>query len=210
MPTATGIIRYGPQSPSLPRRGWWLLVECDPDWFRLYGPWAHRSLTPQWINAVDRDRIFDSRHVDREPRLALFRSTILCPAWNPHISVFRNERPRTNIDLWKGGVEIGDLLSRRSWLQGQGRDTRRVDRELRERQGDWLSDARRRGVPPTLAPGAEVEFEFDPEARTNGHHWWFSVTCPLLSDLRETFGVPRPPRLPFHLTFAVLEGSDTD
>ena len=210
MPSASGILRYGPQSPSLSRKGWWMLVECDSDWFRLYGPWAHRTLQPQWIHAVDRDRIFDSRRVDREPRLAIMRPTILEPAWSPHISVCRNERPRTHRDMWIRATEIGDLLSRRDWLRSQDRSTHRVERALRDQRRDWLLDARVHEIPESMAPGSLVEFDYEVEARTNGHHWWFSVTCPLLSDLRETYGLPHRPRLPFHLTFAVLEGSDTD
>lgn len=237
MPTASGILRYGPQSPSLPRKGWWLLVECDSDWFRLYGSWALQSIEPQWIQAVDRDRIFDSRRVDREPRLAISRPTILEPAWKPHISICRNERPRTHRDMWIRATEIGDLQSKSRWLQetaealedkarqlgpgpearhavndsrGRLRQKKRVDRNLHEQLQDWLSDAHRRNIPANMAPGNEIKFEFNHEARTNGHHWWFSVDYPFLGDLRSTYGLRRRPRVPFHLTFAVLEGSDND
>lgn len=110
MPTAVGRLRYGPQSPSLPRKGWWLLLECDRDWFRRYAPEAQRELPPQFVEVVDRDRVFEGRHVDDAPRLGIYRPALLEPAWRPHISIARNERPKMNLDLWNMAVQAGDLL----------------------------------------------------------------------------------------------------
>jgi len=49
--------------------------------------------------------------------------------------------------------------------------------------------------------GEVIEFEYNPEPRTNGCYWWLSVTCPRLLDIREQLGLPREPSIPLHLSF---------
>jgi len=109
VPTATGHLRYGPQSHTVKRRsGWWLLIICESDWYEYYAPLAQAELPPEWVKAVDRRRATGS--ADPEPRLAVLRPYLLEPAWKPHICCVRRERPKRHVDLWELGIKIGDLM----------------------------------------------------------------------------------------------------
>jgi hypothetical protein len=107
--TATGHLRYGPQSHTLKRRsGWWLLIICDRDWYEHYAPLARREISPEWVMAVDRRRATES--ADPDPRLAVCRPWLCEPAWAPHICCVRRERPKRHLDVWNLGIEVGDLM----------------------------------------------------------------------------------------------------
>jgi hypothetical protein len=84
---------------------------------------------------------------------------------------------------------------------------------LRERDGVRLTRPRWgvhlsvvAGEPPPDASrwgahaGAEVAFDFDDAAGTDGVYYWLGVTCPRLAVLRAELGLPPEPRVPFHLT----------
>jgi len=249
VPAATGILRYGPQSQSVPRKGWWAVLVCDRDWFLRYGAEAQRELTPQFVEAVDEDRLFEGQFVDRTPRLAIYRPPLFEPAWHPHISITRGEKPTRHLDLWGLGVKVGDLMDaeehavesakylrdkavrlqealeavdprktkyiRKAEAEiadtlrvAKGRDKAlvRAQTELQRTRTEWRKAARKAGVPLWFAPGTPVEFGWDPECRSSGHHWWFPVKSKLLLNLRQVYGLRRQPRLPLHLTFAVAEG----
>ena len=162
MPTAVGHIRYNPSAASVQRKAWWCILFCGSGWYWWLSPQLRRELPGEWMMAVDRSRVFEGQRVDRDPRLALVRPTLQPPAWGPHISVFRGEKPQKN---------------RNQWNSGKG--------------------------PRWLLRGAAFEFDYNVEPRTNGHHWYLPVTCEGLGDLREFYGLPRKPRVPFHLTFAI-------
>ena len=48
--------------------------------------------------------------------------------------------------------------------------------------------------------GKLMEFTFDPDARTNGEHWWLRVSSNEAEDLREEIGLTRKPYFNLHLT----------
>jgi hypothetical protein len=48
--------------------------------------------------------------------------------------------------------------------------------------------------------GKPMEFVYDPDARTNGEHWWLKVTCEEGKNFREKLRLPRDPYWGFHLT----------
>lgn len=48
--------------------------------------------------------------------------------------------------------------------------------------------------------GDFFEFEYDPEIRTNGRHYWLKVSSPSLLDFREELGLRRNPPISLHLT----------
>jgi len=108
MPTARGRLRYGPRGSTVPRKGWWAILECDPDWHGFYAPWIHRKIPGQWMMAVDRERVFEGRLVDTTPHLGLVKPLFQMPAWGPHISVIRNEKPTLHLDVWELQVRLGD------------------------------------------------------------------------------------------------------
>lgn len=49
----------------------------------------------------------------------------------------------------------------------------------------------------------EVEFEYDPELKTNGVYYWLDVECGRLFDIRVELGLPRIPRHLFHMTVGI-------
>lgn len=53
----------------------------------------------------------------------------------------------------------------------------------------------------------EIEFKYDHKIQTDGKHFWLQVFCEIAEDIREDLGLSRQPVFPFHLTFAVAEGS---
>lgn len=53
--------------------------------------------------------------------------------------------------------------------------------------------------------GERVELSFAPEPQTDGSFYWLTVTCEELLDLRESLGLPRAPRHPFHLTLGRIK-----
>jgi len=189
MPQATGYLQYGPSNPRLPRAGFWSILRCDPDWFRLYAPQTLAEMAPDWVLAVDRDRIFEGRRVDYSPHLALIRPPLQEPAWGPHISITRNERPNLHLDVWDLAVRIEDLQQRPSTNK----------KHLRQALETWD----RWGVPTHLLPGTPVTFDFQISPQTNGNHWWFKVQCEALLDFREIFGLSQKLKTPLHLTYAV-------
>ena len=109
MPTATGQLRYGPRGSTVPRVGWWMILECDLDWHALFAPHVHKHMPGRWVMAVDRDRVFDGRHVDHTPHLGLVKPLFQMPAWGPHVSVVRNEKPTKHLDVWQFHVRMGDV-----------------------------------------------------------------------------------------------------
>ena len=48
--------------------------------------------------------------------------------------------------------------------------------------------------------GERVAFDYELAARTEGGFYWLDIACNELLDLRETLGLLRSPRRPFHLT----------
>jgi hypothetical protein len=100
MPLAVGHLRYNPTAPSVERKAWWCILDCGPGWFWWYRPQLHRELPGRWIQAVDRDRVFEGQRVDRTPHLAYIRPALAPPAWGPHISITRGEKPKANLDVW--------------------------------------------------------------------------------------------------------------
>lgn len=52
--------------------------------------------------------------------------------------------------------------------------------------------------------GRRVRFRYDPDIRQSRKHFWLLVDCPELGDIRESLGLPRKPRVRFHLTVAVI------
>jgi len=114
------------------------------------------------------------------------RPAVQEPAWRPHISITRGEKITKNLDLWNLGVKVGDGKT-----------------PIHK----WVTLARKRGVPEKFAPGKPVEFKYDPDPKTGSDHWWFDVECEALKEFRGHFGLRRKPRVAFHLTFAVRQGS---
>lgn len=105
MPTATGFLTYDPAAFTVRRKAWWCILECGSGWFWWYKPQLLQELPGEWMWAVDRDRVFEGgtgSRVDKTPHLALVRPTLSPPAWGPHISIMRGEKPRRNLDVWQG------------------------------------------------------------------------------------------------------------
>jgi len=98
MPSAVGHLRYGPSSVSVPRKGYWLVLECDRDWFHWHGSAAQRSLPPQFICGPG-----------DTPKMGITRPTLCPPAWGPHISIVRGERPKNHTPVWDLAVRAGDV-----------------------------------------------------------------------------------------------------
>lgn len=46
----------------------------------------------------------------------------------------------------------------------------------------------------------QIEFNYDPNLRTNGEYFWYQVECEELLDLREELGLRREPKQRLHLT----------
>jgi hypothetical protein len=214
--TATGQIRYGPQSHTVKRRsGWWLLLVCDRDWFRRYAPLVQSEMPAKWVTATDPQRRAGT-HAEPESRLAVLRPTLLEPAWRPHICAVRRERPKRHRELWELAIKVGDAVDEETHLiesakylrhkaelldiarcctgspkerlrvkgdkqdalrAAQDRDARlpAVRREIRRLRRRWLTLAVESKVSLRFEPGVEVEFEYDPNPKTNGKHWWFDV-----------------------------------
>ena len=53
--------------------------------------------------------------------------------------------------------------------------------------------------------GERVEFSCASAPETDGSFYWLTVTCEELLDLRESLGLPRAPRHPFHLTLGRIK-----
>ena len=51
-----------------------------------------------------------------------------------------------------------------------------------------------------------VKFQYNPEVKGNGNHFWLDVECPDAENMREQLGLPRKPHFPFHLTIGVKKG----
>ena len=51
-----------------------------------------------------------------------------------------------------------------------------------------------------LCKGKNFEFEYEHIVRDNTKHFWLRAYCPALMDVREAYGLPRDPVIPFHLT----------
>jgi len=135
VPTAVGHLRYGPRSHTVQRRsGWWLLLVCDRDWFRRYAPMAQAELPPQWVTAVDRERL-SGGHATDDPRLAVLRPTLMEPAWKPHICGVRRERPKRHLDLWELSMAVGDAMDEKTHLIESAK-------YLRAKADTLLADAR--------------------------------------------------------------------
>lgn len=48
-----------------------------------------------------------------------------------------------------------------------------------------------------------IEFDYEPGVLDNGTYYWMKVSCPLLLDLREKYGLSRRPKHDLHLTIGV-------
>jgi hypothetical protein len=108
MPQAIGTLRFGPRGTTVPRKGRWLILECDHDWFDLYAPQVHRELPGRWASVVDSDRA--TAHEKVEARLGLVKPGFQIPSWGPHISTVRGfDKPSAHRDLWDLGVDLGDV-----------------------------------------------------------------------------------------------------
>jgi hypothetical protein len=51
--------------------------------------------------------------------------------------------------------------------------------------------------------GTEIEFEYESEPKSNGIHWWLTVHCDRLKDIREEMGLPRSGKWGLHLTLGL-------
>lgn len=118
---ATGHLWYGPTAPSVKSKPGWLILDCGTDWFRLYSQWMVDHSPGRWARVVDRDRVFGNT-VDKAPRLALVRPQYDSPAWGPHISICRGEKPRSRKDIWS----LQESLSDAQWA------VRRLDAVIAE------------------------------------------------------------------------------
>lgn len=56
--------------------------------------------------------------------------------------------------------------------------------------------------------GKSVEFEYNPEPRTNGSYWWLEVCSRELQEIRVELGLSREPAIPLHLSFGHQQGSN--
>ena len=244
--TASGVLRYGPTAETVDRAPWWMILHCGPDWFHLYSQWMTEHSEGRWAHVVDPARIFRGQDVDREPRLALLRPVYEPPAWGPHISIMRGEKPLKNLDLWVLQRKIGDaqwgegraatrlkrmvetlaelkaqcesaskkqihslkgqirgletkISKQRRWRQGNKSILQRLLGELQDRRGR---------MPSGLDSGMEIEFTYEPSPRTKSflHHWWLDVRSEELENIREFYGLPREPKVPFHLTLGIESG----
>lgn len=55
--------------------------------------------------------------------------------------------------------------------------------------------------------GMEIEFYYIPRTQTNGVHWWLSVICPILDDIRQEFGLSKS-IVQYHLSIGnICDGS---
>jgi hypothetical protein len=54
--------------------------------------------------------------------------------------------------------------------------------------------------------GMLVEFDYIPDMQTNGCHFYLSVICPILDDIRETFGLGRS-LVNYHLSVGNLRNN---
>jgi flagellar biosynthesis chaperone FliJ len=96
MQTALGQIRLGPRASSVPRRGWWSILQCDRDWHGLCEPVFQLRTPGEWVDTGG-------------GKLALVRPRFEVPAWGPHISITRNEKPKQHLDVWRLLQDLGDL-----------------------------------------------------------------------------------------------------
>lgn len=85
---AVGTLRFDPRAGTTARDRWWLIVQCEDDWWELHQHWAARMGRGQWVR-------------DRNGKLQFKNLSLIRPAWGTHISVLRGEKPRKNIDRWR-------------------------------------------------------------------------------------------------------------
>ena len=101
MPTARGHLSFDPRVASIDSKPWWLILRCDYAWYEMYERWITRAgYGKRWVRAIDSLRVNpDGQSLDLAPRLAL-SGGVMPPAWGPHISVMRGERPRAQEAKW--------------------------------------------------------------------------------------------------------------
>jgi len=89
--SAAGWLSFDPEAKSIVKKPWWVILQCDRDWFYLYKDYLEKHGPTRWANVVDLDRR-TGHIIDRTPRLGVL-TDFKVPAWGPHISVIRGEQP---------------------------------------------------------------------------------------------------------------------
>jgi len=82
-----GTLRFDPQVKSTSRGRWWLILECGEGWWNLYSYWSDQLGWGRWVH-------------DRHGKLQWANNQLVRPAWGPHVSVIRREKPRKNLNRW--------------------------------------------------------------------------------------------------------------
>lgn len=73
----------------------------------------------------------------------------------------------------------------------------------------------RNEIPPNIAlwnlyHEQDIEFEYEPIYRTNGHHVWFNVCCDAALEIRRRLRLPRLPYYNLHLTIGCYHRRSKD
>jgi len=55
-----------------------------------------------------------------------------------------------------------------------------------------------------MIDGMEIPFSYSPIVTGNENHFWLNVKCESALDIRDSLGLSREPRYPFHLTIGVI------
>lgn len=168
-PTATGHLRYDPRGGGTAFLPWWLLVQCDDDWFRRLERDIRGKMPRCWRMVLD-----PARNVGKEtapPHLAL-PGKIVPPNWGPHIAVLRGDKPPKK-ERWWGKFEGFPITfeydpdprynNEYIWYDVYSeailemRETYGFDRNLRGRRRDslHLTVARWEGVTPNIPWGED-------------------------------------------------------
>ena len=172
-PTATGRLRYDPRADGLATLKWWLLLQCDGDWYRRLQADVKGKMPQHWRMVTDPDR--NTGKTADPPHLAL-TGKMLRPNWGCHIAILRGQPPTQNRHLWgkDSGYSIefeydpdprynneyiwydvwcGDLL--------EMRENYGFSRDLKGRRRDilHLTVARWEGVEPNIPWGESRRFK---------------------------------------------------
>jgi len=94
--TSWGTVVYDPDRGDMKAKTkWWVVVELDRGITDYYRWWANRFINPLRYDALDRQKASWALHKDKRQDLHL-------PAWGPHMSIIRGEKPRPHLmHLWK-------------------------------------------------------------------------------------------------------------
>lgn len=94
--TSKGKVVYDPDRGDMKAKTkWWVIVELDKGITDYYRWWANRYINPLRYTAEDRQHWQWKNLKDKSQDLLL-------PAWGPHMSIVRGEKPWPNkMHLWK-------------------------------------------------------------------------------------------------------------